>query len=41
MGWVFLAAYILSLFAENRGYFLVVVHGHLTVVESPVREHRV
>ena len=37
---VFLAAYRLSLFAENRGYFPVAVHGHLIAVASLVGEHR-
>lgn len=40
VGGVFLAAYRLSLFAENRGYFPVAVHGHLIAVASLVGGHR-
>ena len=38
--WVFIAACRLSLVVVSRGYSLVVVHGFLIVVASPVAEHR-
>ena len=38
--WVFAAACGLSLVAESRGYSLVAVHRHLTVVVSLAVEHR-
>jgi len=37
--WVFVAARGLSLVALSRGYSLVVVHGLLVAVASPVGEH--